>query len=322
MTKLLITSFTLLLLSSHIALGAPTWYINSTNNNDAYIYGAGAGASKDEAVKDALSNAISKLRVSVSSKMTTETVATNVGAETDTRQKINTTVSATDINGYDISNFDKDQTGMFFVEIKIDKHQFYEQKYTEFTKELQTVRDAITALDKMKSAVEKIKAFNVIRPNIAKATDLLYLISSLNKNLAFSEYISELTECGKKKSAIISKLKFNIKGNDQMAQVVLENAITEKNYRLSRSFDTQDPYSILMQFKLIQGKKSKLYGSFMSQSSAEVAVFDISGSRHATFTINISGSSTISENGAYVASLNELKAKFATEFTKIGFLTQ
>jgi len=113
----------------------PSWYVDTQNNDNSYIYGLGMGDNRKESLNNALNDAVSTLNVSVSSTYTQKTnSATHNGLENYDKQSQENIEIITDeltLNNYKVVEQQQLGNGSHVVMVRIDKHQLFTSMLAE-----------------------------------------------------------------------------------------------------------------------------------------------------------------------------------------------
>ena len=113
----------------------PKWYTQAPENDQRFIYGLGQGENRKQAISQALSDAVSTLNVSVSSRFSHSTTSVTQDGREDVSQKSNDEVEIATkkltLNNYEIVEQEHMANNTDVVMVRINKYELYESLHAE-----------------------------------------------------------------------------------------------------------------------------------------------------------------------------------------------
>ena len=113
----------------------PSWYTETHESDNSYIYGLGMGDNRKESLNNALNDAVSTLNVSVSSTYTQETnSATSNGIENydkKSQESIEIVTDKLSLNNYEVVEQQQLGNGSHIVMVRINKYQLFTSLLTK-----------------------------------------------------------------------------------------------------------------------------------------------------------------------------------------------
>ncbi len=183
------------------------WYLNPKQNDTKYLYGTAEGNSLEEATKYALTNAASKIMVTISAQSTLTREENRQSVNEEMRQNVAEQVEKTTFNNFTMTN--STQAGVrFYAEVAIDRADFVksqqekslllETKLADLTQEIaksdnpvQKRISLLTAIDLAKQSAAVAQLLNglganiTIKDKLTRAAKLESALRNMNNKLEF-----------------------------------------------------------------------------------------------------------------------------------------
>jgi hypothetical protein len=299
-------------LVSCASLHHPNWYTNPPQNDGQFLYGVGMDIDPELARKASLENAANRISSTVSSKFENISKSDNAGA-------LSTNSSVLSIKTDDIkfSNpiFLVEQKGSsYYAMVKVDKQKFIEEytaKINQDVKELEVMLENVSTKLAQKIALRKInkkspailRDISILR-SISDSTDLVVKIDKLNHY--------------KNDEILISKeLEFAINSNDDDLLKTFKNNALESGLVVIGNASDDKAVSINLTAKKVE---TNAFGMFMTKSFISVEVTDKTRKALSSKTIEISGSSSVSNDLAFASSLKQIDEQIKNDgfFKTVG----
>lgn len=210
----------------------PAW-VNGVlpNNTSTKLYGLGHGKNRESAIKDALSDMVATLGVSIESSFHSSEKFEHSYMATKTTNDIKSEVAKTKVNNYKVIKSYKVSYNEFAVMIETDKVKFVEGLKST----LQTKKDSITRKLQSVSGEDIVTRYNAKKRAAKEANSLLstiLMISELDPSFDKKANLAFITQVEKAFVAESKKLKFYVSGDRKSTQFVLK----VKNFLAKKGF--------------------------------------------------------------------------------------
>jgi N-acetylmuramoyl-L-alanine amidase len=292
------------------AQDTPSWYISPKQNNSENLYGTAQGYSLEEATKYALADAASRLMVSISSesKLTREENQNSVNEEM--RQNVRQNVEKISFTNFKVTKSTKLGQN-FFVEVQIERGPFINQQ----KERADSLQKQISDLDKNSNGKNPIQRRNSLIKIIDLGKELELkgrIISGAGENFDLKSTLTKLANFNSQLDKISDKIEFyfEINSSKEIAQII-RNALNKEKIKISPSHNKADSGQVVIKIKSSH-KTNQIYGAFITK--LEVDFENLADEKIlASNSLEVTGSSSISEKESYFASLKSLEEKIASD---------
>ncbi len=285
---------------------APSWYIKPKQNNSENLYGVSEGVTLEEGTKLALADLASRIIVSISSETTMTRQEDNNNTHEELRQKIKQNVEKISFTNFKTSRSDK-ADNKFYVEVQVERDPFVnEQK-----ERVAFVEKKINDLDKNSTGKNPIQRRNaLIKINeLGKELELKSMIirgageefNLKDKLTLIAKFQNEL-----EKSSDNIEFYFDANSPKEIVQII-RSALNKNKLKITTKLDKNDENQIIIKIEN-SSKSNFIYEAHMTKTKVEFENF-AQGKILASNSIEVTGSSTISEKESYSASLKTLEEK-------------
>ena len=143
------------------------WVLNPPSDSITEYWGVGEGYDLDTARRTALRAVASKLRVSVSGSMQSQTSVRNDTVDRTAQSRVSEVVQETEFTNVTVEKSSKFQDG-FYVLVKVDRRAFVKETQTKFDDLTRLVDQSLADFEK-KSPLDQFQNLQHSLPNIEKA---------------------------------------------------------------------------------------------------------------------------------------------------------
>ncbi|MBU5614489.1 LPP20 family lipoprotein [Geomonas azotofigens] len=292
----------------------PKWFLSPPNNDAAYLYGSGHGATIEDATNEALNQIASKLSVTVGSTFEkTETVSSHNSIQSydkNLSNNITTTVEKIKFNNYEIIKNSIEGKDVFVL-VSVDKHKFVSEKIQDLQNADRFIKSTYE-LGAEKSIMEKVALYREITSKIAETYPLLGIIHTLSPAFDVDSYYLKFNKLSAEIKGTSSKLQVYLDYGQDSSELV---AVVTKHLNNAAIVvvPTYDPNNKNLVTLNIRSslKKLELYGAKVVKFNTDFEVKSTSDNTVAVAKIESKGSSAISFNEAYQAAAINLDKKIA-----------
>lgn len=283
----------------------PAWFYEVKPHNGNLIYGTGASAIKEDAVNNALSNALSVIKTNISSTFTSDSQIVNGKLSESMRAQAVSEVEKFSLSGYSVLRTDYvKQSKMYYVEVAIDKFKIYNEKLDEYNAKMESLRNNYESVEKSSTILMRLdfaKNLNRKAESLKKDASLL---RALNSSFNYTQAIAELNKFESYKFRLLNEIGFVVEGGERDVNNALNTAITSKKLR------TSGASKINITYKLGESTAGKVYNSYFVKSNIVIFITDATGELSKSSNITFNGNSVINPEEAQKASLQDLTKKF------------
>ncbi len=284
---------------------SPSWYVNPKENDAQNLYGVSYGANLEEATKAALSDAASRLNVSISSKSSLLREENKYDINEESRQKIEQIVQKVEFGNFKVSK-SKEINQKIFVEIKIDRENF-----------IKIQKENIAFLEtKIKNLEKTIEQSNPIQKRItlSKLIDLVkeielksIILNGAGESIELKNILNKKENFENQFNLLNKKIEFYLEVNStkELSQTIKES-LTKENIIISKSRNSKTN-QILLNIKS-SSKNEKIYSTYITKLYVDFEN-SINGQIIAASSLEVTGNSTIDEQQSYLSALKSLEEK-------------
>ena len=227
----------------------PSWYMNPQSNDTEYMYATGNGENKDEAVRNALSNMISELGVTIESSYESNTevkVSYSESINKEIKSKVKANVSKIRISNYEIVSAEKMSYKETVVMVRSDKLKFSQS----LKKELDIAFDTIAQEEKALQSKDNLQKYNTYTELVGKAqalTSMIMVLSTVDGSFDQVRYIKTIAKLQESLLRAKAKLTFYVTGDkdSRYFETKIKNFISEKGLNLA-SKSSSDTVNIML----------------------------------------------------------------------------
>lgn len=322
MNKIAATFLTLLLLSScgggskatSQGSNLPSWYVKPKQNDSQNLYGAAQGNSVEESTKSALVDAASRLMVSISSESSLLREENKTDSNEEMRQKISQNIEKIDFINFKITKSEQNGSA-FFTEVQIERMPFISDQ-----------KDKLGFLEKQVADLSKISSAqnsqsNILQKRVAllKILDLstrielsARILAGAGENVNVKEKLEQIASFKNQLNLFSNKLEFYFEINSpkEISQII-RNSLNKEKIKISSNRNASNQNQVMMKIKS-SSRSSKIYEAFITKLQIDFENF--AGEKVvASSTIEVTGSSSISEKESYAAATQALQDKVDTD---------
>lgn len=283
----------------------PRWVENPTEDDAEYIYGIGSGNSLDRAKQSALSNISEKLATVVSSSISASTSVQQGHVSSNFSQDIQAKTFDTKLTSYEIVK-SVSQEDVFYVMVKMSRSAFVKDTQARLKIIDDRLKNKVAQAGKV-SKLQQYFALLEIKPDIADASALVYLLSAASPSFDSESYLSAYRTYQVMTDEMLYQLRFKVvPGTDmgQVAEMVIE-LLGEQ--RLSASRDETLPDANITIKGSVQ--KSMLFGDYTTQLRIAIQVQDKSGRKINVQEYVVAGSSRTNYENSMTTATKLLQQK-------------
>jgi hypothetical protein len=286
---------------------SPSWYSKPKQNTSEKLYGVAEGYTLEEATKYALVDVAAKLVVSISSESNMIREENQNSVNEEMRQQVKQSVEKINFTNFKVSR--SEQIGQkFFVEVEIEKDEFISQQ----KEQISFLESQVNNLEKNLSTKNPIQRRVSLLKMIESQKQVVLLgriITGAGEKFSLKEKLAKLSELENQLNLSSDKIEFYFSPNSpkEIVQIV-RNALNKNNLKIAKSQNSSQN-QITIEIDL-NSKTSQIYGANITKLN--ISFQNLSGKNIvASNSIEVSGSSTISEKDSYLSAIKTLEEKIS-----------
>jgi len=275
----------------------PAWYLNPPRETKSTLYATGEGAYKREALNNALLALLAKLRISISSDYSVESVVREGSRQnyhdTTYTNKTQSSISKIDINSYELLSLEKMGFKNYIVLIKVDKKRFFRALQEELDAKLRSA-EAIEGSLSSNNALEVLARYNKALDGLHDIENRLDIMMQLEDGFDPFKYRQAYTALVDKRDMLRKKLSFWIVSSEKGLKTPLLKALREAKFTIE-SKKNRFHFRVFIESK---EHRNYAYGFYIVKAKIGVTTKDYKGVGIADNIIYIKGASAQSYSAA------------------------
>jgi small-conductance mechanosensitive channel len=288
----------------------PSWYITPKANNSENLYGVASGYTLEESTKYALSDAASRLMVSISSESSLTREENSSGINEEMRQKVRQNIEKINFTGFKVTRSQKIDA-QIFTEISIPRDSFLREQ----REKIEFLEKKISDLDKNSSGKNTIQRRNSLLKiiNLGKELELKSrIIAGSGENIDLKSKLNKLANFSNELEKLSDKIEFYFEINSpKEISKIIRNALNKENLKISPNRNESNANQVVIRVRS-SAKSNQIYGAFLTKLQIDFENL-AEGKVVASNIIEVTGSSAISEKESESAALSELSEKIAQD---------
>ena len=270
----------------------PAWYQNPPKSSSTELYSVGSGRDKQAAITDALTQMVSTLSVSVSSKFSAKTVVRE--GSVNSSSGLYTDESTSEVKEIRISNYELLQAQSlgfknYIVLVKSNKKKLFESMKKEIEQKFEIIdkeRESVKHLNMMKH----LSFYKKSKESLLSLPNSLIVMSELNTAFDGSGYLNRAQSINAEYENILSSLTFNISSNTQAKNLISPIAKGLSSQKLNIADGSGKKH-----FKIIVNsdiQEASSYGFSLARAAISITVKESRGKIIGSNKLNITGQSS------------------------------
>lgn len=291
------------------AANTPSWYISPKQNDGQNIYGVSNGANLEESTKAALADAAARLMVSVSSESSLLREENNSGVNEEIRQQIKQNIEKIDFTNFKVSR--SEQIGsLLYVEVEIERAPFINDQKEKVGFAERQVDDLAKNLNTANPIQKRVSLTKIL--DLEKQIELSgRILQGTGENIDMKEKLSRLADFKNQFNQLTNKIEFyfEINSSKEIAQVI-RTALNKEKIKIANS-RSNSANQIVIAIKS-SSNSNEIYGAHITKLKIDFE--NLSGGKTvASNSVEVTGSSTISDKESYAAAVQSLEEKISQD---------
>lgn len=288
----------------------PAWYITPKQNNADNLYGISVGQTLEEATKYALADAASRLMVNLSSESNLTREENKSGVNEEMRQKVRQNIEKISFTGFRVTRSQKSGV-QIFVEVEITRDSFLREQ----REKIEFLSKKISDLDKNSLGKNTIQRRNSLLKilDLGKELELKSrVLAGAGENIDLTAKLNLLADFSNQLEKLSDKVEFYFEMNSpKEITKIIRSALNKEKLKVSPSRNESNPNQVVIRVKS-SSKSNKIYEAFLTK--LEVDFENLADEKVvASNTVEVTGSSSISEKESEAAALATLSEKISSD---------
>jgi len=286
----------------------PSWYLSPKQNNSENLYGVAMGANLEEATKAALADAAARLMVSISSESNLLREEDNNNAHEEMRQQVKQNIEKIDFMNFRASRTAK-VGAQLAVEVAIERSPFIrdQKEKLEFAeKQVADLEKNLTGNNPISKRVSLLKILD-LEKQIELSSRIL---TGAGENVNLKEKLSRIAFFKNQLNQLTDKIEFYFEINSpkEIAQVI-RSALNKEKIKVSSTRGGAGQININIRSN---SRNMEVYGAQITKLRIDFENI-FGGKVVASNSLEVTGSSTVSEQESYAAAVKSLEDKIEAD---------
>lgn len=270
----------------------PSWYEHPPKSSSTELYAVGTGRDKQTAITNALTQMISTLSVSVSSKFSAKTVVKE--GLVSSSSGVYSDESTSEVANIRISNYEllESQSLGFknhIVLLKSNKKKLFDSMKKEIEQKFEiiaTEKKSVAQLNMMKH----LAFYKKSKESLTSLPSTLIVMSELNAAFDGSIYLSESQAINAEYEDLLASITFSIESNSEAKNLIapIAKGISAKKLKIAKSSGPKH-FKIMIKSNI---QRASSYGFTLARSAITITIQESNGAVIGSNKLNITGQSS------------------------------
>ena len=259
--------------------GVPKWYTTPPNNNGVFLYGTGAGYSKDDAINSALDNMVSRLSISIQSTYKNKTRVESGEFNSyykKSEKNIKSEVAKIRVSNYDVSKSYTADDGTIYMLVRSNKDKFFNSLKKELDIKIKKAKDNI-ALNSNANVLKRYSFYKAAVKNLSSIVPNLLVLNVLNEDFNDKKYLNTIAKLNKDFENLKKSISFYIVADKNSLKLVepIRVALTNAHLKVVRKKPNSKNGLIIVINSRV--KNTKTMGMQVAKFAVDIKISEISG---------------------------------------------
>ncbi|QOY51303.1 LPP20 family lipoprotein [Candidatus Sulfurimonas baltica] len=293
----------------HVEKQLPLWYITPPVNNGVFIYGVGDGINREEAIKSALDNLVSKLGITISSQYNSATNTQKGYREYFTQTSssdIRSEVSKIRISNYEVVEVHKQNYKHFVTLVSSDKKILTESLLKTLNQIYKKIEDKQKYISDM-NILSRYSFYKESQQTLSQTLSTLLVLDSLDKDFDDAPYLKTMQILNNDFDLLLKNMSISFSSSKESRAFAnaVKTALSETKIAIKpNSQNDKNNINISLSHKL---DKAFSHGVYIAKSSVLIEVKDEKKNIIHSEQINVVGYSPQSDDIAMSDSVENFK---------------
>ena len=270
----------------------PSWYEHPPKSSSSELYAVGSGRDKQTAITNALTQMVSTLSVSVSSKFSAKTVVRE--GSVNSSRGIYTDESTSEVQNIRISNYElleSQSLGFknYAVLVKSNKKKLFDSMKKEIEQKFEIIEKEKRSVAHL-NMIKQLSFYKKSKESLASLPNTLIVMSELNSAFDGSEYLSRAQKINAEYEDLLSSITFSVKSNTNAKNLIapIAEGISAEKFKIANGSGKKH-FNIMIKADI---HRASSYGFTLARSAIRITVKDSTGAIIGSNKLNITGQSS------------------------------
>jgi len=270
----------------------PTWYQYPPKSSTSELYAVGNGRDKQSAITDALTQMVSTLSVSVSSKFSAKTVVKE--GSVNSSESLYTDESTSEVQNIRISNYElleSQSLGFknYAVLVKSNKKKLFDGMKKEIEQNFEIIEKERTSVEHL-NIMKHLSFYKKSKESLSSLPNTLLVMSELNTEFDGTAYLSKAQTVNAEYEELLASITFSINSNAQARNLIapIAKGISAKKLKIADSIGKKH-FNIMIKSDI---QRASSYGFTLARCAIAITIKDSTGSVIGSNKLNITGQSS------------------------------
>jgi len=271
---------------------SPSWYANPPRSSATELYAVGNGRDKQSAITDALTQMVSTLSVSVSSKFSAKTVVRE--GSLNSSSGVYTDESTSEVKNIRISNYElleSQSLGFknYIVLVKSNKKKLFDSMKKEIEQNFEIIEQERKDVAHL-NMIKHLSFYKKSKESLLSLSNTLIVMSELNTAFDGSKYLSKSQKINAEYEDLLATITFSINSNNDAKNLIapLAKGISAKKLQIANSSGKKH-FNIMIKSNI---QRANSYGFTLARSAISITIKDSTESIIGSNKLNITGQSS------------------------------
>ena len=270
----------------------PSWYEHPPKSSVNELYAVGSGRDKQSAITDALTQMISTLSVSVSSKFSAKTVVRE--GSINSSSGVYTDESTSEVKNIRISNYElleSQSLGFknYAVLVKSNKRKLFDSMKKEIEQNFEIIKQERKSVEHL-NMIKHLSFYKKSKESLSLLPNTLLVMNELNSAFDGSSYLSKLQAINAEYTDLLATITFSINSNSEARNLIapITKGISAKKLKIANSGGKKH-FNIMIKSNI---QRASSYGFTLARSAITITIKDNTGAVIGSNKLNITGQSS------------------------------
>ncbi len=270
----------------------PAWYKHPPKSNSSELYATGRGRNKQAAITDALTQMVSTLSVSVSSKFSAKTVVKE--GSVNSSQSLYTDESTSEVKNIRIGSYELlESQSLGFrnhaVLLKSNKKKLFLSMKKEIEQKIEFIEKEKKSIENL-NRIRHLSFYKKSKESLLFLPNTLIVMSELNRSFSGSMYLEKAELINAEYEELLSSITFSIKSNSDAKNLMpsIAKGINSKKLKIANG-SGENHFNIMIRSDT---QRANSYGFSLARSAISIKIEDSTGAVIGSNKLNITGQSS------------------------------
>ncbi|SFV57575.1 hypothetical protein MNB_SM-6-1126 [hydrothermal vent metagenome] len=269
----------------------PAWYTNPPLSNERELYAIGDGKEKQEAISNALTQLLSTLSVSISSKYSAKSVVRegtyHSSSDATYINETQSEVKKIRVTNYELLQAKKLGFKHYAVLVKVDKEKFFDSLKKDLTQQFALIAAEEKNI-KAKNALQQLSFYKHSLAHLSDMQNRLAVMSVLKPDFDEHPFLKKYEYLKKRYNVLLHSISFWVDAKYKAFIPVIAKGLTQEQFIVAKT-RSKNHFSVYIYANI---ERAEAYGIMLARANITIKTKDAVGNEIATNSINLTGRSS------------------------------